>query len=270
MTAKSCTIKGHNLCYRIGGQGVPVVLLHGFGEDGQVWEPVIQKLEPGCRLLVPDIPGSGCSALNPESTTMTDYAAILLELANQEQFEAFYLIGHSMGGYITLAFAEKYPDRLRGFCLFHSTSYADSDEKKTARQKSIDFIRRHGSASFIAQTTPNLFSEAFRVARANRVSEMIARYTNFSPDALVQYYEAMINRPDRRNVLKTFTKPIAWIIGRHDTAVPARDALAQCYLSRISQVLILENSGHMGMMEEPEKCLEFLAAYLEDAEIANR
>jgi pimeloyl-ACP methyl ester carboxylesterase len=173
-----------------------------------------------------------------------------------------------MGGYITLAFAEKYPQFLKAFGLFHSSSYPDSEEKKEARRKSIDLIRQYGSAKFIEQSTPNLFSENFKKKHPDIVQELVARYTNFSATALVQYYEAMMQRPDRTEILQKFEGPILFIMGKHDNAIPLEHSLQQCHLPDLSYTLILENSGHMGMLEEAEKSSPFIEKFLTEIEIA--
>ena len=99
-----------------------------------------------------------------------------------------------------LAFAEKYPDRVTALGLFHSTAYADSEEKKTGRQKSIEFIRNNGSAAFIRQSIPNLFSAYTREYHPDLIDGIVSRYSGFSSDSLIAYYEAMIARPDRTAV----------------------------------------------------------------------
>ena len=191
-------------------------------------------------------------------------ADALKEIVETEKIESLILVGHSMGGYISLAFAEKYPEKLKGFGLFHSTAYADSVEKKEARRKSIEFIQQHGSAKFIRQSSPNLFAASFRDQKPSIVTEFTERFTNFSTEALVSYYEAMIERPDRTSVLKSFNKPIMFILGRWDNAIPLDSNISQCHLPDIAHIRILENSGHMGMIEEPEKSLPFLFNFLKE------
>jgi pimeloyl-ACP methyl ester carboxylesterase len=172
------------------------------------------------------------------------------------------MIGHSMGGYVTLAYAEKYPERLNRFGLFHSSAFEDSAEKKAAREKNIAFITKHGSALFQQQTIPNLFSENSKKKLPEKISAMIERYSNFSPSALVAYTKAMKERPDRMHVLETFKKPVLFIMGEYDTAVPIEQGLKQCSVPELSYIYIAAQSGHMGMLEEPEFCLKALLDFL--------
>ncbi|MEO6612171.1 MAG: alpha/beta fold hydrolase [Chitinophagaceae bacterium] len=166
---------------------------------------------------------------------------------------ACILIGHSMGGYITMAFAEKYPDRLSGFGLFHSSAFADSEEKKATRLKGIAFINEQGPFEFLKTATPNLFSPQTKNERAGLIDEQVAAGHNFSARTLVSYYEAMIKRPDRTGILEKTRVPVLFIMGKYDNAVPMEDGLKQCHLPGKSYIHVLQKSGHMGMLEETEK-----------------
>jgi pimeloyl-ACP methyl ester carboxylesterase len=167
-----------------------------------------------------------------------------------------------MGGYVTLAFAEKHPELLHGFGLFHSTAFADSEEKKQNRRKGIDFIQKHGAFEFLKTSTPNLFSAITKEQHPELIQEQIDTLHNFSASALVNYYEAMIRRPNRTNVLKQAKMPVLFILGRMDSAVPLEDGLKLCHMPELSYIHILEHSGHMGMLEEPKQANSILKTYL--------
>ena len=191
--------------------------------------------------------------------SLADAVQLLLDRLNIDQC---VLISHSMGGYATLAFAEKYPERLKGFGLFHSTAYPDSEEKKAARRKSIEFIRSYGSAAFIRQSVPNLFAESTRSDHPELINDMILRYSGFSPESLISYYEAMIRRPDRTHILAQAKVPVLFVIGEHDQAVSPQQALQQSHLPSLSHIHILTGSGHMGMQEEPTRSNQILQSFL--------
>jgi pimeloyl-ACP methyl ester carboxylesterase len=272
MTQKSISIQNKQVQYTVSGEGNPVVLVHGFGEDSDVWRYQLEDLSKDYQLIIPDLPGSGKSEMI-EDMSIEGLADCVKEIVDHELLKALppsgekglggaIIIGHSMGGYITLALAAKYPDLLQGFGLFHSTAFADSDEKKTARRRSIEFMQTHGSDEFIRQSTPNLFTEAYRIKNNAILEDMIARYSNFDPLALIAYYEAMIQRPDRTAVLKSFNKPILFIIGKNDKAIPFEDSMKQCHLPQLASVQILEKAAHMGMWEEKEKSSQALLSFL--------
>lgn len=255
----------HKIAYRLTGDplGKPVMLIHGYAEDGRVWDHQIEFLKTTYRLIIPDLPGCGASdPLGNDSITLETCASILAAILDQENIPAATLIGHSMGGYITLAFIEKFQHRLTAAGFFHSTALADSEEKKNMRRKSMEFIRKNGSAPFIRQSTPNLFSEYSRSSHPQSVEDMIDRYAAFDPQSLIAYYEAMIARPDRTNLLAGFTKPFLFIAGREDNAVPLASLLPQTYLPTLSYIHILDKVGHLGMLESPAKTTLILDQFL--------
>jgi pimeloyl-ACP methyl ester carboxylesterase len=254
--------KDSSIYYRTAGEGETVILIHGFGEDSSIWDGLIPHLQNDYRLIVPDLVGSGRSTGNTDAISMESMAEDINRLLESEEIESCYMIGHSMGGYITLAFAEKFPGKLKGLGLFHSTAYADSDEKKVGRKKNIDFIEKHGSAKFLEQANPNLFSDQSKKEKPQLVKEFIDRHSNFSSSSLVAYTEAMMNRADRTEVLKSFQNPVLLIIGEHDTAIPIEQSLKLCRIADFAYIYIAAHSGHLGMLEEPEFCLKAMQDFL--------
>jgi pimeloyl-ACP methyl ester carboxylesterase len=251
--------------YRKEGEGFPVVLIHGFAEDGRIWQNQVAYLAKSYKLIIPDLPGSGNSPFNSNLKTIDDFADCVKCILDEEMISTCIIIGHSLGGYITLAFAEKCPEKLQAFGLFHSTAYADSEEKKTARKKGIESIRKYGSRDFIKQSVPNLFEENFNKKYPEIVNELIERYNNFNPDSLVSYYDAMMQRPDRTQVLKSFKKPVLFIAGEKDNAVPIEHSLQQSYLPDLCYFHILIGAAHMGMYETVNLSNEMLNDFLKQA-----
>lgn len=230
--------------------GPPLVLIHGFAEDSGIWTSQMVYLKEKYRLIVPDLPGSGRSSVLPGETSMEEMANGIAAILDAEGIGQAILVGHSMGGYIALAFVEEYPDRVRAFGLFHSTAFPDSEEKKAMRRKSNEFIRKHGAAIFIQQSTPNLFTEDFRERHPDSVAETVSVYSDFDPNSLIQYYNAMIRRPDRTEILKQATQPVLFVIGEKDSTLPLEISLQQSHMPALSSIHILQKSGHMGMLEE--------------------
>lgn len=250
------------ISYSIFGKGKPVMLLHGFGEDSAIWQKQIEALKDKFLIIIPDLPGSGNSEfLQKENVQLDDYAALIKEILLQEEIEKFTLIGHSMGGYITMAFAEKYPEFLTAFGLFHSTATADDDEKIATRKKAIEFIQQNGSQAFLKTIIPGLFMDAG--ASAGAIKQLIEKAVYFKKEALVQYYRAMINRPDRTAILKNASVPVLFIIGVHDKVVPFNVIMQQTHLPQISFIHILQQAAHMGMLEETENANKILTDFLE-------
>ena len=251
--------------YTLTGIKEPViVLVHGFGEDATVWNEQVGFLKENHRLLIPDLPGSGNSFFkNAEvASSIDDFAEMIVALLIHEKISHCIMLGHSMGGYITLAFAAKYPDMLEGFGLIHSTAFADSDEKKQNRLKGITMMQEYGGYAFLKTTTPNLFSEAYKKNNASGVAALIEKGKDFLTAALQQYYQAMMERPDRTDVLECSKVPVLFIIGTEDVAAPMNDMLKQTHLPGISFIHILNETGHMGMWEKPLEVNEAVDSFV--------
>lgn len=263
--------RNKKIFYHIEGQGKPVLLLHGFGENGNIWNKQAEPLQKNYSVIVPDLPGSGQSEILEGACTLDDYAEAVKAIADEaiqknknNKTNQFCMIGHSMGGYITLAFAEKYPELLNSFGLFHSSAFADTDTKIATRKKGIEFIKKNGSAAFLKTINPNLFSKNSQNAHPELIEQLLEIGKDISPEALIQYYEAMILRPDRTTVLSSFSKPVLFIIGKEDTVVPLESSLRQCHLPAVSSVHILQQSGHIGMWEEENTATSCLERFLHD------
>jgi pimeloyl-ACP methyl ester carboxylesterase len=255
-----------SISYKVVGKGKPVILLHGFGEDGSIWDKQTNDLSNYYKVIVPDLPGSGQSGLITDMS-IEGMAEVIHEIIHAEEITACPVIGHSMGGYITLALAEKYYNHVSAFGLFHSTAFADSEEKKESRRKAIGFIQEHGAAAFLKTSIPNLFSAKSKDEQPCLIDELLTHAHNFLPAALVSYYSAMINRPDRTTVLKNTNAPVLFVAGPYDNAVPMADMLQQCHLPEKAYIHILQNSGHMGMLEEAELSTKILLEFLQETGI---
>jgi len=260
---KTIQFQGADIHYKIKGKGNAVILLHGFGEDSTIWNSLEKYLEEKYLLIIPDIPGSGKSEIiSRANVCMNDYADCIKSIIDAEQQTSVVMIGHSMGGYITLAFAEKYPGYLKSIGLFHSSAYSDDKEKIETRKKGIDFIRENGSFSFLKTSIPALFKEPEK--NREYIEVLLKKGKGFSNEALIQYYEAMIARPDRSLIFTQLNLPYLFIMGEHDKAVPFKQSLKQSQLPEHSYVYILRNSAHMGMLEEMNKSNKIIADFLKD------
>ncbi len=267
--------KNLSIFYTKQGSGEAVVFVHGFGEDGSIWDYQTDFLKDFYTVIVIDLPGSGRSKVDSweliadtskhvtnHLSTIEFYADCICALLQHVTITTCTLFGHSMGGYITLAFAEKYSELLQGFGLVHSTAFADTDEKKINRQRGIELMEQYGSYSFLKTTIPNLFSTTYKNNNADKVAALIEAGKRFEVITLQNYYRAMMKRLDKTDVLKGSNKPVLFIIGDQDVAVPIKDSLQQSHMPICSYIHILENVGHMGMWEESDKVNQFLLSFL--------
>ncbi|GAB2457162.1 alpha/beta hydrolase [Hymenobacter qilianensis] len=230
-----------------------IIFLHGFAESRNIWAEFTQDYPPEYRILTPNFPGYG----NQKEPPVADYsmealAEFVQEELDQTGIQQAIFIGHSMGGYVALAFAEKYPARVAGLCLFHSSAQADSEEKKANRDKNISFVERHGVAKFMETFIRPLFANANEEAMMpyRRQLEEIGAAT--SQASIVGGMRAMRNRPDRTEVLRKATFPVLFIVGKEDAAVPLATSLEQVALPPVSTALFLERVGHVGFFERPQ------------------
>ena len=258
---KTILYQNKKIFYRSIGSGDPVMLVHGFGEDGNVWDKQVEYLKDRYHLIVPDLPGSGKSEMINDMS-MEGMAEVLHTIIHEENIDRCTVIGHSMGGYITLALVESYWNHVNAFGLFHSSAFPDTEEKKQTRKKGIEFIRQHGAFEFLKTSTPNLFSSNSKLQIPDSIDEFIKSLKGFTPEALISYYEAMMDRPERTSILKNTGNSVLFIAGEHDVAVPLNDILQQCHLPEKSYFHVLKKSGHMGMMEETENANRILEEFL--------
>jgi pimeloyl-ACP methyl ester carboxylesterase len=261
---KTLTHHHQTIAYEDTGRGHVVVLLHGFAEDSTVWKHQVAALARRYRVIAPDWPGSGLSPLNPEVTpSMESFAGLLHAILVQEKIDRCCIVGHSMGGYAALAFAEAHRGYVAGLGLFHSTAFPDTPEKRQTRRRGQTFIRENGSAAFVRQSTPNLFADGFKEAHPDEVTALIQRASILRPETLTGYYQAMLDRPDRTQVLASSVVPVLLIAGALDKAVPLAESLRQTALAPMTFFHLLEDTAHMGMWEAPEAAEKILMEYLE-------
>lgn len=255
---------GELVSYLVEGNGFPVLLLHGFGENSSIWKQQVAFLKNKYLVIVPDLPGSGNSAFNANISSIDDFADCINAIMKHEKLYKCVMLGHSMGGYITLSFAEKFPEKLQAFGLVHSTAFADSEEKKNIRLKAIAAIEEYGAFSFLKSTTPNLFGQIFKRENAAAIELLIEEGKQFLGNTLKQYYAAMMNRTDKTSVLEKSEMPVLFVAGTEDVAAPLNDVLKQVHLPKIAYIHILENVGHMGMMEAPVLMNVYLLGFADD------
>ncbi|HUM46398.1 MAG TPA: alpha/beta hydrolase [Chitinophagales bacterium] len=277
MTSTSLTYQDTNLAYYTSGEGFPLVFIHGFCEDHSIWmqgkgNDFLKPFIENYRVILPDIPGFGKSLLRKNgsddnsttqprdvmhgiSTTMDYYTDCIKAILDAEKIAKCVMIGHSMGGYITMNFASRFPDHLKGFGLFHSTAYADDDAKKADREKAAAFVRKNGSAPFVNELYSKLFGSAYKDAHAEEIAA-IKKYASgtSSVEGIAQASLAMRDRKDTTEILKQSTVPVLFIIGKEDKAISPEKTLQLTHLPERSVICVLEKAGHMGMIEEADQC----------------
>ena len=258
---KSIQFKDKKIAYADNGAGPVVVLIHGFCEDKNMWDSFIQQLK-GYRILRIDLPGFGESDVF-KNTTIEEMADAVKAMLDHEEVEICTMIGHSMGGYVTLAFAEKYAKMLNGIGLFHSHPYADNEEIKDRRIKSCDFMKRHGHFELLKQLVPRFFAPKFAKKNKDLINDLIFRASFYSADGIIEAQNAMMLRKDRTKVLKKSKVPVLFIVGLEDLLFDLNEGLEQTYLADVAVIHLLEGVGHGGMFEVEEKTGKMVQEFLD-------
>jgi pimeloyl-ACP methyl ester carboxylesterase len=257
------------LAYYDQGKGEQTILLiHGFGEDHAIWKNQIEFLSSHYRVIAPNLPGVHCKPLalhHSQAPNIRMYVEVLHELMHHLNIEQYYIIGHSMGGYIGLSFADYYVNHVQGLLLFHSTTYEDNEAKKTSRMKVAEFIQEWGVSKYLETATPNLFGDAFKKTNPGVIQNVIESGLGISQEAMIQFVFAMRNRKAMTHLLQQHTIPVWMIVGEADLAVPIQDSLEQIKLLPSSNSLVLNNVGHMGMFEATNQVNEFIHQCIQSA-----
>jgi pimeloyl-ACP methyl ester carboxylesterase len=245
-----------------------ILLLHGFGEDHCIWKQQIEFLAPHYRIIAPNMPGVQCKPLalhHSQAPSIQLYVELFHELMHHLQIEQYYIVGHSMGGYIGLSFADYYVNHVRGLLLLHSTTYEDNEAKKASRMKVAEFIEEWGISKYLETATPNLFGNTFKKTNPADIQALIESGSDISKEAMIQFVFAMRNRKALTHLLQQNHLPVWMIAGEDDLAVPIQDSLEQIKLLPLTNSLLLKEVGHMGMLEAPELVNQFIQQFIETA-----
>ncbi|WP_042170795.1 alpha/beta fold hydrolase [Paenibacillus gorillae] len=250
--------------YDSGDQGPdkPVlVLLHGFCGSSAYWERVVSSLEQHARIIAPDLRGQGDSPPSGDGPyTMELYAADLAGMLQRLNIPHVTLLGHSLGGYVTLAFAELHPDKLQAFGLIHSTPMPDSEAAKVNRDNAAAAIRKDGIIPFVDGLVPKLFAPDSRDSMAEQVGRAKEIGYGTSEAGAVGAALGMKERPDRNAVLAATKLPLLLLAGELDPIIPVEKTLV-IDGENVTQV-ILKGAGHMGMLEQPDAFIQAVTDFL--------
>lgn len=251
------------LSYRESGSGPSVILLHGFPLNQHLWDEFAEKLSEEFHVITPDLPGFGKSKGLPEGFTLEDVATTVLDFIAERKFVNAVVVGHSLGGYVTLAMAEQRPEQISGLCLFHSTAVADTEEKRQSRNKVIDFINKHGVHAYTSNYTAQLYADPLHSSITKVKSLAVAA----TAETVIGYTHAMRDRKDRTELVKSFPRPILFIAGERDQNIPAESILQQAALNENAEAVILPAVGHMGMFEAEAACLRKISGFIKKSSV---
>jgi pimeloyl-ACP methyl ester carboxylesterase len=253
--------KGGKVHYRVGGKGRAIVFLHGFLGSMKIWENLLPTLIKRYKVVLIDLPGHGSTENFGYVHKMDLMAEAVKTVMHDLQLRRYVLIGHSMGGYVSMAFAEKYMDNLRGLVMFHSSAMADSEEKKKDRDKAIKVAKRN-TEKYLKESLKKLFLPGNIKKHPALLTQATQIANGTSTQGIVAAIEGMKQRKNTEVVLQFCNCPVLFIAGLNDLLLPIELHQHQFDLPPAHQLLLLEHSAHMGFYEEPEVVLKGLLPFL--------
>ncbi len=242
----------HKVHYTLKGKGNAIIFLHGFTESLEIWKEFSDRLAEDYRVFCIDLPGHGLNENIAEVHSMELMADIVHHPLKSLNIDKVVLIGHSMGGYVALAFAEKYKEMMAGLSLFHSSAFADTDETRKNRERTNEFILKN-RFHFLCEFIPSLFTEENQATYKTEIEKLVNDSQKMSMQGVIAANKGMAARPDRTEVLRLADYPVLFIAGKQDSRMPLNKALEQIAIPNDSVALLMGDVAHMGFIEAKEK-----------------
>jgi pimeloyl-ACP methyl ester carboxylesterase len=238
-----------------------IVLLHGYCGSSAYWEPIVDELEQYVRIIAPDARGHGrSSATNEDIYTMEMYAEDVAQMLITLQIHNAVLLGHSLGGYITLALAEMYAKKLSGFGLIHSTALEDSEAAKQNRDKAVAALEESGVQPFVDGLIPKLFAPANVEAMPSEIERAKQIGYGTSLQGAVGTARGMKIRANRTHIIEQTELPVLLVSGANDKVIPTESTFAATNGSTVK--VVLGSAGHMGMVEQPKELVQAILSFM--------
>jgi 3-oxoadipate enol-lactonase len=249
-------VNGINIAYERRGRGEPLVLIHGYPLDRTTWNEVASLLENDFDLILPDIRGMGQSDAVEKTYTVADLASDIADLLDHLKVQKAFIAGHSMGGYVALAFARAYPNRVRGLGMISSQVLADPPERKAGRYQTAKDVQEKGISVVVDSMTTKLSAD-MRIQ--SFIREVIQRQ---KPAGVIGSLKAMAERDDSSDLLKKFKFPVVIVHGDADALIPVERGREMKAALPSAHYAELKGAGHMPMMENPKEVAAALRFFL--------
>ena len=246
--------------YTASGRGRTIVLLHGFLCSHEIWSEFVKKLSEKFRVIAIDLPGHGMTPAIGYYHSMELLAQSVKAVLDKVGVRRYVVVGHSMGGYAALAFAELYPATISGLCLLNSTACADTEEKKKDRDRVIRLVKKEHK-NYVSEAVSSLFAEENKIKLKPVVEKVKRIASQISKQAIINSLEGMKERKSRELILKFAEYPILFIIGKKDTVIKYESMYSQIGICKYPSVLLLEHSAHMSFYESPEETVKELEVF---------
>ncbi len=251
--------KNTNVHFTSIGQGNAIVLIHGFLENSSMWQEVSQELSRKNRVICIDLLGHGKTGNLGYIHSMEDQAQMVKAVLNHLKLRKYVVVGHSMGGYVALAFAKLFPSIIRGLSLMNSSALPDSEEKKISRDRAIKVLKKNHK-TFIKEAIPMLFSENNREIFTQEIAQITNEALQLSPQGIIAALEGMKIRKNQTSIYKTANFPIQIIIGKQDPALDYDSLINQTKNTKVKVVEFPD--GHMSHIENKNELIVALTSFI--------
>jgi len=246
------TTHGTTIEYDDVGNGMPLLLIHGFPLDRSLWRSQIEGLQSAARVIAPDLRGFGQSGNAPETMTMDEYAADLKALLDALNVKQAVVCGLSMGGYIALAFLAKYPGMLKGLILANTRAGADSEQAREARYANVQKAFDEGVSAVAEGMLPKMLTEATRANRDSLTAYVRSMMAHQPAKGVAAAQRGMAARPDRTSMLAAINIPTLIITGSADTLIPPSESEAMAKAIPGSKLVVVPDVAHLSNVENPD------------------
>jgi pimeloyl-ACP methyl ester carboxylesterase len=240
------------------GKGSSIVLLHGFLENSTMWTEVVDELSKKNRVICIDLLGHGKTGCVGYIHTMEEMAEAVKSVLRELKIRRATFVGHSMGGYVALAFAEKYQNNVKGICLMNSTSQADSEERKKLRLRAIEMAKENYE-TLVKMSISNLFAENMRSQLSEEIEKIREEALKTPVRGYIAATEGMRLRENKEVVLQTIEKRLI-IAGKNDPILNYTIVEEEAKKTRTS--LIKLPNGHMSYVEAREELLKAITNFI--------
>lgn len=251
--------KNTNIHFTSTGKGSAVILLHGFLENSSMWVEIVEVLSKKNRIICIDLLGHGNTENHSYIHTMSEQAIMVKAILKHLRLRKCILIGHSMGGYIALAFSKLFPEFVKGLSLMNSTSLPDSKEKITNRNRAINAVKQNHK-TFVRIAIPMLFSEDNRTLFPNEIKQITNEALAISPQGIIASLEGMKIRENLTSIYQNSNFPIQMIIGKQDPALEYSKLKSQ---TKNTKVQVIEfPDGHMSHIENKDALIKAFLSFI--------
>jgi len=251
--------KGSKLFYTVTGAGPACILLHGFLENATIWDVLRRQLKSSHKVICIDLPGHGQSDVLDGTQRIADMADAVLQVVEREKLGKVDIVGHSMGGYVALAFAKANLEKVTGVLLLNSTPVADDQQRVANRKHGIAMAQKNYEA-IVKMSIANLFATNNRKKLEKEIEKLKEEALKTPIGGYIAGQVAMMNRPDLSNFFREATFKKAMLLGENDTLIEAFET-KKAFIAKIPEITIL-SGGHVLFLENPKKTYTIIEDFL--------